>query len=371
MVKLVAISFPPGQTFVDAIERVWSDGNAFCVLDPRLPKQDANLAIQSLGVDTVLGEDGFTTLPNDVRSLQPLDEGDALVMATSGSTGEPKAVIHTHASIAASASATSKAIDANASSDKWLACLPLSHIGGLSVVLRALHTNTPLELHEGFDAKAVELAARGGATLVSLVTRALTQIDPTLFRTILIGGAAPPKQRPANVVATYGMTETGSGIVYDQATIDGAEIDFDTNGQILVRGPMLFRRYRRGPTPIDQDGWFQTGDFGGLGDAGELVVDGRGSDVIVSGGENVWPSRLEAVLRTSPDISNAMALGEPHPEWGQQVIAHIVTPGVAPTLEAVRDLVKRSLPAWYAPKKIVIVKELPKTATGKSVKPFH
>lgn len=306
---------------------------------------------------------------------EPLSEGDALVMATSGSTGEPKAVIHTHASVAASATATNSALAVDPSTDRWLACLPLAHIGGLSVVLRSMHSKTPVTIHPRFDAASTTLEGRSGATLVSLVTRALNQIDTSAFRTILIGGAAPPPDRPANTIATYGMTETGSGIVYDQTTIDSAEVTVDDDGQILVRGPMLFRGYRQRTDRVEAqpdgpfvDGWFPTGDFGYVDSEGHLVVQGRGSDVIVTGGEKVWPVPVETVLRARSDIDNVAIVGEPDPSWGHVVVAVITVPGPPPSLESLRQTVKQTLPSWCAPKKVVVRSELPTTSTGKVVR---
>src|SRR5688572_21980844 len=140
---------------------------------------------------------------------EPVEEGDALVVATSGSTGEPKGVVLTHDAVAASAAATSARLEVTGR-DHWLACLPLSHVGGLAVVTRALCTGTGLTVLPRFDPVAVQSAS---ATLVSLVATALRRIDATSFRRVLLGGAAPPDDLPANVVTTYGMTETGSGIV--------------------------------------------------------------------------------------------------------------------------------------------------------------
>ena len=120
--------------------------------------------------------------------------------------------------------ATSSALAVDPSTDRWLACLPLAHVGGLAVVVRALLTDTPVEVHDGFEATAVEAAAQQGATLTSLVPTALARIDPSAFRAILLGGSAMPAQRPPNTVATYGMTETFSGVVYEGWPLDGVEL---------------------------------------------------------------------------------------------------------------------------------------------------
>ena len=221
-----------------------------------------------------------------------VDDGDALVVATSGSTGAPKGVVLTHDAIAASAEATSRRLEVT-TDDHWLACLPLSHVGGLSVVTRALHTGTRLTVLPGFDADAV---AAVGATLVSLVATALRRIDPSIFRTIVLGGSRPPADRPPNTVTTYGMTETGSGVVYDGVPLDGVEVRLDDDAEVWLRGPMLMRCYRDGSSPFDADGWLPTGDLGRWLDDGRLHVDGRRGDLIITGGENVWPEAVEAIL---------------------------------------------------------------------------
>lgn len=363
--ELVAISIPGGPKFVDAVTRVWNDGNAFCVLDARLPKPEATRHLAALGATLLLDETGLTTITAN-PDLVPLQAGDALVLATSGSTGEPKAVIHTHDSIRASAEATSAALAVDPTIDRWLACLPLSHIGGLSVVLRSLVTGCPVDVHPRFDAAEVERAGRQGATLVSLVTKALSQVNPKLFRTILTGGAAPPATRPTNVVATYGMTETGSGIVYDQTPIAGAELIIDDGGDILVRGPMLFRGYRDLADPFEHDGWFRTGDHGRWAPTGELVVEGRTGDVIVTGGEKVWPARTEAILRRIPEIDDAVVVGVTDPDWGQLVVAVITIHGsTPPSIDAIRSLVTAELPVWYAPKQVEVRDSFVRSPLGK------
>ena len=146
---------------------------------------------------------------------RPVEPGDALVVATSGTSGDPKGVVLTHDAVRASARATSKRLEVDPGRDRWLACLPLAHIGGLSVVTRSMVTGTPCTVIERFDAGEVERQARLGATLVSLVATALGRVDASAYRTVVLGGAAPPAVLAGNVVTTYGMTETGSGVVYD------------------------------------------------------------------------------------------------------------------------------------------------------------
>ena len=152
---------------------------------------------------------------------------------------------------------------------------------------------------------------------------ALRRIDPAAFRTIVLGGAAPPTALPPNVVTTYGMTETGSGVVYDGRPLDGVEVRIDAGGQIHLRGPMLLRAYRDGTDAL-ADGWLATGDIGRWLDDGRLHVDGRRGDLIITGGENVWPEPVEAVLRARPDLRDVAVAGTPDDEWGQLVTAFVV-----------------------------------------------
>ena len=359
MRRLVALDLPGGRTFVEQLERAWADGDAVLPLDQRLPHEARHALCRRLGVEFVIGPD---------RQRTRLDEGwgvegdDALVVATSGSTGMAKGVVLTHQAVAASASATSERLGVTAD-DHWLACLPLSHVGGLSVITRALHTGTRLTVHSGFDARAVE---RSGATLVSLVATALQRIDSSRFRTILLGGSRPPSDRPANTVTTYGMTETGSGVVYDRRPLDTVEIRI-VDDEVQLRCPMLFRCYRDGTTPFTSDGWYPTGDLGTIGGDGLLSVHGRRGDLIISGGENVWPEPIEAVLGAHPGVEDAAIVGVPDAEWGEIVTALIVPAdrGALPVLGELREAVKNHLPAFCAPRRVVFCDELPRTTLGK------
>ena len=160
------------------------------------------------------------------------------------------------------------------------------------------------------------------------------------------------------------MTETGSGVVYDGRPLDGVEVRVDKTGEIHVRGPMLLRTYRDGTDPR-RDGWFATGDLGRWDPDGRLVVDGRRGDLIISGGENVWPEPVEAVLRRHPKVRDVAVGGTTDPEWGQVVTAYVVAAGEAPTLDELRAAVKEELAPHCAPRRLVLVDAIPRTALGK------
>jgi O-succinylbenzoic acid--CoA ligase len=248
-----------------------------------------------------------------------------------------------------------------------LACLPLAHVGGLSVVTRALLTGTGLTVLPRFDAAEVTAAARDGATLTSLVATALARIDASLFRCIVLGGSRPPADRPPNTVTTYGMTETGSGVVYDGVPLDGVEIDIAADREILIRCPMMLRCYRDGSSPVDAAGWLHTGDLGGWLPDGRLHVEGRAGDLIITGGENVWPEAVEAAITGHPQVADVGVAGVDDPEWGQRVVAWVVPvdAGDPPALESVRARVRETLPAFMAPREVHLVGELPRTNLGK------
>ncbi|MGE3619412.1 MAG: class I adenylate-forming enzyme family protein [Acidimicrobiia bacterium] len=362
MRELVALDVT-GPAFVDALRRAWDRGDAVAPLDPRLPPPARAAVLEALAPTAVLDAGGERTA---LAGGRPVEDGDALVVATSGTTGVPKAVVLTHAAVEASARATSDRLGVDPSTDTWLCCLPLSHVGGLSVVTRALRTGTPLVVHDRFDPAAVRAAAHDGATLTSLVPTALARIDPAAFRRILLGGQAPPAERPPWVIATYGLTETGSGIVYDGLPLDGVELRVADDGEVQVRAPMLLRAYRDGTDPRTADGWFPTGDLGELA-SGRLTVLGRRGDMIVTGGENVWPAPVERVLRRAPGVADVAVVGRPDPEWGQRVVAVVVPsdPARPPTLQDLREVVRAELPAYAAPRAVELVARLPRTASGK------
>ena len=356
--ELVCLDMPAGPQFVDHLKAAWDHGDAVFPLDQRLPQQSRDNVIAEIAPTVIITADN-NRVRNNGRQVEP---GDALVMATSGTTGTPKGVVLTHDAVVASARAVHERLSITPH-DRWLACLPLSHVGGLSVVTRSLVMGTRLHVVDKFSPEAYIDAAEDGCTLVSLVATALTRVDPTLYRTIVLGGAHPPKDRPSNVVATYGMTETGSGIVYEGHPLTGVEIKVDRD-EIFVRAPMLFRAYRDGTCPIDGDGWFATGDLGQIDTTGQLHVHGRKGDLIITGGENVWPEQVEQALRMDERIHDVCVVGVPDPEWGHLVAAFVVSDHDI-SLEEARETVKATLPAYCAPKRIQRVTEIPRTALGK------
>ncbi len=391
MPELVAIDLPGGAGFVDALRAIWDTGDAAAPIDPRLPRTAREALLGALRPTKVIGADG------ELRSLSSglrVEEGDALVLATSGSSGQPKGVVLTHEALLASARATSERLGINPRSHHWLACLPLAHVGGVSVVTRAVLTDTPLTVLPTFEADRVEQIGRSGeATHVSLVATALQRIDARVFTGIVLGGSRPPTVIPPNAVVTYGMTETGSGVLYDGIPLDDVEVaisHFDTQdddtdspaaqassgsddtGEILLRAPMLMRCYRDGDAArvMGPDGtatWFATGDAGSVGDDGCLQVIGRLADVIVTGGEKVWPDAVERALASHPGIREIAIWKRPDPEWGERVVAWVVPndPAAPPRLEQLKELAASTIAPWSAPKELVIVNELPRTPLGK------
>ena len=359
MADLIALDLPGGAAFVDALRRAWDAGDAIFPIDQRLPPAARTRVVEAMRPSAVVNGSGIQRLEAGL----PVEPDDALVVATSGTTGAPKGVVLTHAAVAASAIATNAYL-AVTGADHWLACLPIAHVGGLSVVTRALHAGVTLTVLPGFDAEAVGAC---DATLTSLVPTALQRIDPHRFRAILLGGSRIPADRPNNCVATYGLTETGSGVVYDGYPLDGVEIRVDADGQIHLRCPMLLRGYRDGSNPMDNHGWLATGDLGSLAADGKLTVFGRAGDVINTGGEKVWPEQVEAIIAAMPGVADAAVAGRPDPEWGQVTIAWVVPtdPSAPPALNEIRETVKAELAPYNAPRRLVICDSIPRTAIGK------
>jgi len=371
--ELIALEATGTRATVDRIERIWDDGDAVLPIDPRLPIVAAEALLDAMAPAAFIDRAGHRH-PRSARPAVPLLDGDALVVATSGSTGVPKGVIHTHVSIAASALATNLGIGTQPDADIWLCSLPLAHVAGLSVVFRARAAGVPLLLLDGFDAHTCTAAAvHDGATLTTLVPTALARIDPAIFRRIVVGGTHPPNPLPPNCVVSYGLTETGSAITYDGFPLHGASVKV-VGGTIRLSGPMLLRAYRtntpEGHDPRGPDGFFDTADAGELKPDGQLLVHGRTGDMIITGGENVWPITVEQVVARFPGVAEVAVVGRPDDHWGQVVTA-VIVPAVVGGLDAERDLpalrsfAKQHLPGYAVPQRIEVRSSLPATALGK------
>jgi len=367
--RLVAVVAQGGTAFVDALRAAWDAGDAVAPIDPRLPAPARAAVLDALRPAVVLDPlDPGRTMTG--AAAPDVDDGDALVIPTSGTTGPPKGVVLTHAALAAQAAAVHRHLGVGAG-DRWLACLPLAHVGGLGVVVRALVDGVDLEVHDRFDAAAVADARDRGASLVSLVPTALDRVGAAGFRWVVLGGSADPvADRPANVVRTWGMTETGGGVVYGGRPLPGVEVTV-VGDELHLRTPGVARGYRRSDGGVDRlpgrDGWYATGDAGSVAADGTVTVHGRLDDVIVTGGEKVWPDAVEAVLRRDPAVAEVAVAGRPDAEWGERVEAWVVpAPGAAaPGLDALRDRVRAELPAWCAPRAVQVVDALPRTPLGK------
>jgi O-succinylbenzoic acid--CoA ligase len=375
-VALVAIALPRPAA-ARAIVAAWEAGEAVLPLDPDAPAPELAATLAAARPTHLLDGEGRSRRPGG----EPAEAGVAAVVATSGTSGAPKAVELGADAVRWSALATSAALGAGPG-DRWLCCVPVHGVAGLAVLARAWHTGLPVEVHERFDPAAVRAAA-GRATLVSLVPAMLRRLlavggEAARFRRVLLGGGPVPADliaeavgRGVGLVRTYGLTETFGGMVHDGHPLDGAQLRIaDPEGEVLVRGPMLFRRYRgnQGRTAaVLRDGWLRTGDLGRVGPDGRLAVLGRRDDLVISGGVNVHPDEVEAVLATHPGVAEAAVTGRPDPEWGQRVAAFVVPrdPASPPTLAELRAFTRRRLAAAKAPRELVLVPALPRGPSGK------
>jgi O-succinylbenzoic acid--CoA ligase len=320
--------------------------------------------------------------------------GGRVVLFTSGSTGEAKGVVLPHSAFAASASASASNLGWR-DGDRWLCCLPLAHVGGLSILMRCLaaRRTAVLDLATPFDpARVAACIERERITLVSLVPTMLVRLldagwaPPAHLRAVLLGGAAASPallaraaERGIPVLATYGMTETCAQVATQPygtppdldgrigPPLAGAELRVQ-DGRIQVRGPMLFERYLGAPTPIDRDGWFETGDCGELDAGGALRVLGRADDTIITGGENVHPAEIEPALTAHPAIAAACVFGIDDATWGQIIGAAVLCHEQREPEALAEDLagfLAARLPVHKRPRRLAVLSAL---ATGVSEK---
>jgi O-succinylbenzoic acid--CoA ligase len=351
-------------------------------------------------------------LVNDVeaRYAAQLQLGDinlgaeGCILFTSGTSGTPKAAVLTWGNFWHSALASAYRIGV-LPHDRWLCVLPLFHVGGLSIVLRSCLYGTAIDLRRTFDAVELDAALRTEPiTLVSLVPTMLHRLldvkqpDTTYaaLRLVLLGGAAASSELMARaqaadiaIATTYGLTEAtsqvctalpvdalrkpasvGKPLPFTQVrVIDPAGNDAppNTEGEVIARGPTVMRGYLDDDVSTAraiQDGWLHTGDIGKFDDEGDLFILQRRSDLIVSGGENVYPADVEAALRQHPSVVDCLVIGVDSAEWGQQVAALVV----ASTPLNERDLVdfaRARIAGYKVPRMVRFVDALPLNASGK------
>jgi len=360
-------------------------GPAILPLDPDLPPAALARMLAAFRPSAIETMTETTPLADAVPGMVPAAVADdvAVVIATAGSTGVPKGAELSAAALTASAAASLRRIGAGPG-ERWLCCLPAFHISGLGVLVRSLLTGTdPVVV----PSVTPELLAGSGCQHVSLVPTQLRRLldagaesgaaGPGAVRTVLLGGAAAgdwllAEARDAGwrVVTTYGMSETSGGCVYDGMPLDGVSARTDADGRVMITGPVLFSGYRLQPgltAAVLSDGWFRTADLGRVAPDGRVSVRGRADDVINTGGEKVVPGEVEAVLGTCAGVGDVVVVGLPDVEWGEAVTAFVVAadPAEPPRLDDLRSLVRRVLSAHAAPRKLVVVPEIPLLPSGK------
>ena len=309
-----------------------------------------------------------------VRPELALDE-IATIMHTSGTTAAPRPVALSYDNWLWNALGSALALGLD-SQERWLCPMPLAHVGGLSIQLRSAIYATTVVLHDRFDTEAALAALMDPAqavTLVSLVPTMLARLldaglrEPPTLRWALLGGGpiAPALLEAAaaagvSVAPSYGMTEACSQIATNGLPLLGIGLRIADDGEILVRGPNVAR------VALGEDGWLHTGDLGAVDRSGRLTITGRKADTIVSGGENVAPAEVEAVLLEHPAVADAAVFGIADPEWGEAVMANVVLrAGMDADGDGLRAHCARTLAGFKVPRAIRLVTSLPRGETGK------
>jgi O-succinylbenzoic acid--CoA ligase len=300
----------------------------------------------------------------------------ATVMFTSGTTAGPKEVALSHDNWLWNALGSALALGLDRD-ERWLCPMPLAHVGGLSIQLRSAIYGTEVLLHERFDTTATLAALMDRnerVTLVSLVPTMLARLlqdglrEPPTLRWVLLGGGpiAPALLERAEaagvpVAASYGMTEACSQIATAGWPLLGTELALGPDGEVLVRGRTVAAE------ALSDDGWLHTGDRGAFDAEGRLQIEGRLADTIVTGGENVSPAEVEAVLLEHPEVVDAAVLGRPDPEWGEAVVALVMLrdPTAAFPESELRAHCALRLAPFKVPKSFAPVASLPRGVTGK------
>jgi O-succinylbenzoic acid--CoA ligase len=382
----VALELPAGVEYVILLHALMKLGAVVCPLSPNLPARERDAQLGDAKPVLVLSKPEQLTATEADLPLLGEHDLDAIHcrILTSGTSGVRRSIGLTYGNHLWSAvgSAFNLGVDPG---DRWLCCLPLHHVGGLSIVMRSVIYGTGAVVHDGFDVDRVGESLEGDAvTLVSLVPTALVRlleagVDLSGPRAILVGGGPVPVEvleeaaaRGATVVQTYGLTEAASQVTTLEPQEAGRKLGsagrplltthlrIQKDGEILVQGPTV------APGCADEDGWLHTGDLGRIDEEGFLYVEDRLGDVIVTGGEKVAPTEVEEVLRSHPGVEDAAAVGRADPEWQEAVAAVVVLrDGARVSEEELRIHCAGELARYKVPKRFEFVSELPRTASGK------
>jgi O-succinylbenzoic acid--CoA ligase len=372
---LVAVALPPGASWLPVLRRARDVGAAVFPIDVRLSSDERAALIITAQPTVIIDEAG----PGRVDGI-PIDPAVALVIATSGTSGRPRLAELPGQAVEAAVLASAAAIDARPE-DRWLSCLPLAHIGGLLVLERHLLIGAPITFRRRLTRSVV--ARLSDARFTSFVPTQLTRLldtgaDLGRFRAILVGGSgigagleARAAGAGARVIPTYGMTETCGGVVYAGQPLAGVEVRAARWGELLIRGPTLMRGYRldeaASVAAFEPGGWLRTGDGGEVDTDGTVRVQGRLADVIVSGGEKIWPAEVERAMASHPGVAAVLVSASPDREWGQRVVARVVPRrrSATPSLDALRDHAAQTIARHKLPRELIVVEHLDRTALGK------
>jgi O-succinylbenzoic acid--CoA ligase len=383
----VAVVLPAGLDFARALHACMLLGAVAVPVDLRLSQSERAAIVDDTVavIDEPLTIEGAPQRDLAAGAHHDLD-ATAVVIHTSGTSAAPKPVELTYANLLWSALGSAVALGRDAD-ERWLCALPLSHVGGLSILVRSAIYGTTAVVHERFETDRVLHALQAeDVTLVSLVATTLARLldagleQPPALRCALTGGGPVPAALVERAVAagvpvsmTYGLTESCSQVTTTPiASLAQGEhvaapplfctrVRCAEDGEVLVSGPTV------APGAKGDDGWLHTGDLGSFDARGNLSITGRKSDTIVSGGENVAPSEVEAVLEAHPEVLEAAAIARPDEQWGEAVTAIVVArPGCAPESEKLRAHCAASLAPYKVPKHVELRTEpLPRTRSGK------